>query len=138
MAALTADRNTTFREGGEIEIPMAASTTIYAGSLVMWNAAGYAVPGADTASCTFIGVSIEKAVNGVTAGATKVRVKRRGVFQFDASGLTQAKVGVAMCIVDDHTIADAGVTTNDVPCGRLTEYISATLGWVDIGVNWVS
>ena len=44
MSALTRDRATSYREGIEVEFPVAAATKIYAGSMVCVNAGGYAGP----------------------------------------------------------------------------------------------
>ncbi len=137
--ALSADRNTTYREGVEIAVPVAASTKIYAGSLVMVDANGYAVPGADTANCKFIGVALQQVDNSSGGNGDKqVVVRRQGVFDFKGSSLTQAMVGSPMYLVDDETFAPASVTTNDIPCGRLVQYISGTRGLLDIGQAWVS
>ena len=103
MTALAADRKTTYRDGIEVEFPVKASAQIYAGSMVMLGSDGYAIPGADTASCKFVGVALENVAGGATDGLRTVRVRREGVFDFAASGLTQAQVGDIMYIVDDQT-----------------------------------
>ncbi|MFA5112426.1 MAG: hypothetical protein WC443_13530, partial [Desulfobaccales bacterium] len=63
MSALTRDRATPYREGIEVEYPVAANTKIYAGSLVCVNAAGFATPAADTIGFRFIGVAMEQVDN---------------------------------------------------------------------------
>ncbi len=131
--ALTADRNTTYCDGVEIAVPVAAATKIYAGSLVMANSSGYAVPGADTAGAKFLGVALQYVDNSSGGnGAKTVVVRRRGIFDFKGSGLTAAMLGDTMCLVDDETFAPASVTTNDIPCGTLVQYISSTRGLLDI------
>jgi len=133
MAALTKDRATPYRDGIEIDFPVAGSTKIYAGSLVCANATGYAVPAADTAGLKFAGVALEQADNtGGANGAKTVRLRRTGVFEFDAASITQAMVGTAMYIVDDHTMDDASGPTNDIRIGVLVKYVADTIGWVDI------
>jgi len=133
MAALTQDRPTVYREGVEMDYPVAASTKIFAGGLVCVNASGFALPAADTVSLIFVGVALEYADNSAGAnGDSVVRVRRTGVFEFDATSITQAMVGAAMYAVDDHTFDDAGGTTNDIKVGVLTNYVSATKGWIDI------
>jgi hypothetical protein len=136
--ALSADRNTSYREGVECEYPVKAATQIYAGSLVMLGSDGYAIPGADTASAKFVGVALENVLGGATDGAKSIRVRRKGVFEFAATSITQAMVGDIMYIADDQTFDDAAGPTNDIPCGRLVKYVSATKGWIDIGAAWVS
>jgi hypothetical protein len=133
MSGLTSDRATAYREGIEIDFPVAASTKIYAGSMVCVNADGYATPAADTSGLVFVGVAMEQVDNGSGAdGAKSVRLRRSGVFEFDAASITQAMVGVSMYAVDDHTFDDAAGPTNDIKVGVLVKYVSATRGWIDI------
>jgi hypothetical protein len=133
MAALTKDRATPYRDGIEIDFPVAADIKIYAGSLVCANTTGYAVPAADTAGLKFAGVALEQADNtGGANGAKTVRLRRSGVFEFDAASITQAMVGTAMYTVDDHTMDDATGPTNDIRIGILVKYVADTIGWVDI------
>lgn len=133
MTALSKDRATPYREGIEVEYPVAASTKIYAGSLVCVNANGYAAPAADTSGYLFVGVAMEQMDNNTGAnGAKSVRLRRTGVFEFDAASITQAMVGAPMYAVDDHTFDDAAGPTNDVKVGLLVKYVSATQGWIDI------
>lgn len=134
MAALTRDRNTFYREGVEIEFPVATNTKVYAGSLVCVNSNGYIVPAADSPNFTFVGVALEQVDNGTGSNGDKsIRVRRTGVFEFNAVSITQAMVGSAMYAADDQTFDDAAGLTNDVKVGILTRYVSATKGWIDIG-----
>jgi hypothetical protein len=133
MAALTKDRATPYRDGIEIDFPVAANIKIYAGSLVCANTSGYAVPAADTAGLKFLGVALEQVDNtGGANGAKKVRVRRVGAFEFDAASITQAMVGSSMYVVDDHTIDDATGPSNDIRVGILVKYVADTKGWIDI------
>jgi hypothetical protein len=133
MASLTKDRATPYREGVEVEYPVAAAVKIYAGSLVCANASGYATPAADTSGLRLAGVALEQVDNTTGAnGAKNVRVRRQGVFEFEAASITQAMLGDSMYAVDDHTFDDAAGPTNDVKVGVLVKYGSATKGWIDI------
>ena len=133
MAALTKDRATPYREGGEVEYPGAAAVKVFAVSLVCANSAGYAAPAADTSGFRLAGVALEQVDNTTGAnGAKSVRVRRRGVFEFDAASITQAMVGDPMYAVDDHTFDDAAGPTNDIKVGILVKYGSSTKGWIDI------
>lgn len=133
MTALAKDRATPYREGVEVEYPVAGSVKIYAGSLVCANAAGYATPATDTSGLRFAGVALEQVDNSDGADGDKnVRVRRHGVFEFDADSITQAMVGDPMYAVDDHTFDDAAGPTNDIKVGILVKYGSATKGWIDI------
>jgi predicted RecA/RadA family phage recombinase len=133
MAALTQDRATPYREGIEIEFPVAANTKIYAGSFVCANSGGFAEPGADTAGLKFLGVALEQVDNSDGAdGAKVIRLRRTGVFEFNAESITQTMVGEPVYIKDDHTFADAAGTTNDVMAGVLVKFVTDTKGWIDI------
>lgn len=61
-----------------------------------------------------------------------MRLRRTGVFEFDAVSITQAMVGSAMYAVDDHTVDDAADTNNDIKVGMLVKFVAATKGWIDI------
>ena len=133
MAALTKDRATPYREGIEIEFPVAANSKIFSGSLVCANTSGYAVPAADTAGLKFLGVALEQVDNtGGANGAKIVRLRRTWVFELDATSVTQAMVGTDMYAKDDHTVDDAAGTTNDIRVGVLVKYVADTKGWIDI------
>jgi hypothetical protein len=133
MSALTKDRATAYRDGIEIDFPVAANTKIFAGSLVCVNSGGYAVPGADSAGLKFMGVAMSQVDNSAGANGDKsLRVRRSGAFEFDAASITQAMVGDPMYAVDDHTFDDAGGPTNDIKVGVLVKYVGATKGWIDI------
>jgi hypothetical protein len=133
MAGLTKDRATPYRDGIEIDFPVAANTKIFAGSLVCANTSGYAVPAADTSGLKFLGMALEQMDNtGGANGAKTVRLRRSGNFLFDAASITQAMVGTSMYVVDDHTIDDSTGPTNDIRVGILVKYVSDTKGWIDI------
>lgn len=133
MAALTKDRATPYREGIEIEFPVAANSKIYSGSMVCANTDGYAVAAADSVGFKFLGVALEQVDNAEgAAGAKVVRLRRTGVFEFDAVSITQAMVGTSMYVSDDHTIDDSAGPTYDNRVGMLVKYVSPTKGWVDI------
>ena len=133
MAALTKDRATPYREGVELDFPVAANSKIYSGSLVCCDTSGYAVPGSDTPGLKFLGVALEQVDNtGGANGAKVVRLRRTGVFEFDAASITQAMLGSTMYIKDDHTMDDAAGCTYDVRVGILVKLVSDTRGWVDI------
>lgn len=116
MTAQSADRMVA-RFGNEAvpddgKIGLAASTTVYKGSLIARNFSGYAVPATSTGGNDFslrvIGVAREKVANSGSAGAKKVSYKR-GVFDFANSSstdaLTDADIDEACFAVDDQTVA---------------------------------
>ena len=134
MSALTADRNTEYSLGDLLSIPVAASTEVFAGSLVCSDADGYAVPAADTAGLTFEGVATARADNSSGAdGDISIVVRRRGRYKFDYQGwLTQAAMGSQIYAVDDQTVDAANGTTNDVLVGVIAKVEGANECWIDI------
>ena len=117
MSALTRDRATPYREGIEVDYPVATNTKIFAGSLVCVNAAGYAVPAADTTGYQFAGVAMEQVDNtGGSDGGQSVNLRRTGVFEFDAVSITQAMVCASV------PMSGAGTSRS----GPMTSMISAT------------
>lgn len=131
MGALDKDRLISYRDGDMLAFPVAIATKIYAGSLVAVNAAGFLVPGADTAGLKFAGVALEYVDN--TAGQNgdlNCRVRQEGVFNFDAISITQAMVGSPMFLKSDHEFDES--SNNGVCCGKLLAYISAIEGEIDI------
>lgn len=132
MTALSADRQII---KGDPEIgaaPVAASTKIWAGSLVCRNSSGYAAKGADTAGFIFAGVAREQADNSAGSNGTiSVELYVEGTFKFAASGLAITDVGKPLYVLDDQTVVTGdGAVAEGVYVGILEEYISATSAWV--------
>ncbi len=137
MAAQSADVNRTESKRGETSAAMdGGAQTIYKGSLVMNDATGYAVSGADTASCVFRGVALEKKViaSTETDGTTSIRLSRIGCweFAFGAGSLAVTDIGTAVFITTDNEVDVAGTTTNDVACGVIVGRVDADTALVDI------
>lgn len=127
MANPSAGRDDKQSFGHAITLPLAASTTVYSGSLVSVNAAGYGVVAGDTASTVFMGVAADTVANTGSAGDKKIMVYVRGTFEFAFAGTaTQATVGQSLTVSDGQTLAVAATTTNDIATGKCVEFISAT------------
>lgn len=111
--ALSADKARD-RMGNPIHVPKAhpvvASTTIYMGSIVMANAAGYATVGATATGQFALGVATKKVVGNGTNGGVSVPYEC-GDFEFESGtagdALTIANVGDQVFLIDDDT---AGAT----------------------------
>ncbi len=131
MTALTADRDTRSKASDIRGYPVAASTTIYKGSLVAVNSAGYLVPAADTAGFRVAGVAHEKVANSGSAGDKTCLVESGRAYRFGATSIVQGHVGQMMFVVDDNNFDDT-VGTNRIPCGVLLEFDSTTAGWIHI------
>ena len=135
MTALAADRNTLEKDGYRRSFPVAASTLIYAGALVMVNSSGVATKGATATGLTAVGCALARADNSAgSAGAMNVKV-RRGIFNFlNSSGgdaITEANVGTVVYAVDDQTVALTSGSSTRSTVGRVYE-VDADGVWVEI------
>ena len=131
MAALTHDRNTPEREGEILVLPMAASATIFAGSLVVINATGYAAPGSTAATLRAAGRAEEYRVNSGGDGEATIKV-RRGTFKFANAEADPVKALLSTCyIVDDQTVAATNGTNTRSAAGKVLE-IETDGVWVEI------
>lgn len=120
-------------QSGPGSYPVAANTTIYESSIVMVNAAGYAVPAADTANSHVVGMCKREVANGATAGAVQVIVEAPVRVKLKtALTLTQAMVGDVVYVVDDEEFTNLATASNDIRVGFLVNFISDTEGEVEI------
>jgi len=110
---------------------MSNSITIVKGELVgILDADGLAVKAVTGATVVWIvGVAAETKTSG-TGGDDWIQVEYDREYLFAATSITQAMLGDAMLIVDNNTIDETSAGSATV--GKLTEYVSATLGWVYI------
>jgi hypothetical protein len=132
MAACSADRKTTYREGLELEFPVKGATCIFGGSMVAVDSTGYAIPAANAAGLKLVGIAMEQADNRSGAnGSLSIRVRTVGAFKFSATSITQANIGADMYVVDDQTFDDVD-PGQGIKCGKLVKYVSATEGWIKI------
>lgn len=123
--ALTNDRETKPGFTGTMDNLKKAATVIYGGSLLnRLSSDGKVQPGADTASTTFGGVAVKRAL----AADTHAESYTEGVhyFIFGAGSATAALVGTVVCVNGEDTVDVAGTTTNDVLCGIIREVVDAT------------
>jgi len=130
--ALAADKGIERKDGVELPFPVAGATTIYGGGLVAVNAAGYLLPGADTAGLIFQGIAIERVANTGANGAKQCVVRRRGLIKCAIAAAAQANVGDHVYLVDDETVGLVADVSNAIFCGVIAGYIDATHVWVDI------
>ena len=107
-----------------VPIPVEASTQIYEGTIVYYDAAtGYAVDDDNAGANAVAGIAKAESDNsGGSAGDTTVEVYQEGEFELEGTGFTQANVGDIMDGTDNYTIA----TTGGSAVGRATEFISST------------
>jgi len=102
----------------------AGAIHFYRGSMVMIDATGYAILGADTASCIFAGIATEELnqAAGGSNGDNNLRViaaKSGKVVKMKYTGVAITDLYTKCYIVDDEVVADAATTTNDVAVGTV-------------------
>jgi len=131
---LAADKALEYTEGVELSFPVINADIIYAGSFVCVNAAGYALPGSDTAGLIFEGIALERVDNSAgDAGAKSVTLRRRGLIKATlGTAITQANVGDNVFLVDDESVDIAANCDNDIFCGIIAQYIDSTHAMIDI------
>jgi hypothetical protein len=128
--ALTADRNTARAQGDIFQQGMAASVVVYAGALLMRNAAGYLTKGATATGSVGVGRAEERKTGGAGAGDEKLKF-RPGLFWFKNSAagdaITVAEIGDVCWIVDDETVAKTDGTGTRSIAGFIRD-VDATMG----------
>ena len=127
MAAATTPINTPERTGLSAQHDVAASTVIYAGTLVALDASGNAKPASDTANLKVIGVAQETVDNSAgSAGDLKVTVKP-GIHIVNNAGtnpVTKAHSGKVVFASSDNEVAHT--TTNSIKAGVLRGFDPTT------------
>ena len=123
--AVTANQLITKAEEGRVGMPVAASTTLYQGTLAFINSSGYADDDIAAGANAFAGVVVEQADNSSGSnGDINVELWTRGVFTLTGSGFTQATVGVLIYASDNYTVT--ATATSNTLIGRCVEFISST------------
>jgi len=132
MVAQTQDRNTPRRENVDFEHPVATTQKIFAGSIVMRNATGFAKKATVATGEVCLGVAQEQADNTSGAdGAINVRT-RRGLFRFANDGtIARVDIGATAYAVDDQTVADNNGTGTRSAVGTIRDVDSVGV-WVEI------
>ncbi len=122
--AITADRTDALhgRIDSEIDIPVAASTTVYRGGLYSCDASGYLVPCDDAAAQASkkIVMALEGVDNSSGANAAKsARCLVKGQIRLPASPIVQADLLKEIHATDNQTLALT--STNTRPLGRMVK-----------------
>lgn len=131
MVALTDNRSTKQLAAGDRSGLLGATQTIYAGSILMRNAAGHLIKGA-TATGSFGAGRAETPGVSTTLGVTP-QTFREGAFQYanSAAGdlIAIADIGTVCYIVDDQTVAKTSATNTRSPAGIVVD-VDANGVWV--------
>lgn len=132
MTALAASRPTKTLLSRSRSVPVAASVTIYEGSLVAFDTSGYARPARVSTSDRIIGRCTETVTNGTTAGAVSVNVDSDSIARFaiSSSSITQAHIGRACFAVDDQTVSLTDNANTRCRVGRIYQVDSSGV-WID-------
>lgn len=136
MTQSTESRNTKRRDGVRTSDPVAAATTIHAGTLIALNAAGDAVPAGIVGAGAARSVANELADNSAGA-AGDIRVEGlRGTFQFGNSAagdlIARADIGATCYVADNQTVAKTDNTGAREVAGKVID-VDAGGVWVEVG-----
>lgn len=133
MTALTQDRNTPRLQGDVFVGLVAALTTVYAGALLMRNAAGYLIEGQTATGLVGVGRAEERVDNGSGSNGDLSAKFRPGVFRFGNSSssdeITIAEIGDIAYAVDDQTVAKTDDSESRSPAGIIVD-VDAQGVWV--------
>ena len=114
-ATTNRDRYVIGKEGRDVHLPVAASTHLYAQTMVVQIAAtGMVAPVGTASSTVIIGVAQHEVNNTGSAGDKRVCVETDREFVFDNDGTNAVSeatpFGTALYAVDDHTVGTSSVT----------------------------
>ena len=141
MTALTQDRNTPRRVGEIFNAPVAATTKIYAGSLVCLNASGYAVPGSVATTLVPVGRATAQVDNSSGSNGDMAIEIERGIFRFGNSAssdlIARTEIGSVAYIVDDQTVAKTNGTNTRSRAGFIVDVDSDGV-WILVGYGLLS
>ena len=139
VSALAANSDRASKGAGRIiEWPLAKEVEeFYKGGILMADASGYGVVGADAANGEFIGIMVEsKSITTEDAadGTTKIRAYTKGVFLMghDTGDAAITSIGTKMTVNNDNSVDDDTATTNSVFCGIIVQWKDADEVWVRI------
>ena len=136
--AVTANQLTKRQEGNRQSFPVAASTTIYEGTLAFITATGYLDDDTATGQNRFAGVALAIADNSAgSAGAIQGEVYTEGVFELVGSGFSQASVGLSVYATDNYVITTSP-SASAVYVGECVGYVSSTKLLVCIDPDGIS
>lgn len=139
MAALTSADIVEHKEDARlVSLPVAATTTIYQGGLLMLNAAGYVAPATPTASSKFAGVASQDVDNsGGANGDLSVLAFISGLHKMTPAGVAVTNVFDDVFAETDN-VADitigAASSANSQKCGKIVN-LEGSDAWVDVNVG---
>ena len=106
-------------------VPVAASTRIYAGTLVFEKSDGFADDDTGSGANNFLGISRDDVDNSSgSAGDLNVELWREGIFTLTGASFAQTSVGKPVFASDNYTLSLTGAGNSFV--GIIEGYISST------------
>lgn len=134
--ALAQDRMTKRRAGDRFNDPVAASTRIYTGALVVLDASGNAAPGSTATGLKARGLCIAGVDNSAGGAGDESVDTETGVFLFansaGADEIDRSHIKSNAYIVDDETVAATDGSSSRSVAGVIEDVTSAGV-WVRIG-----
>jgi hypothetical protein len=135
--ALSKERDTLRRRGGQASYPLAANAKVFAGAMIaIGTGTGYAAPATTAGTWSVVGAASASVDNtGGANGALQVPVDREGWFRYGNSGggdtIALDDVGKLCYAVDDETVAltDGGAGARSV-AGRIRD-VDAQGVWIE-------
>jgi hypothetical protein len=138
MTAATADRLPVYvaQRGTplDIDMPMAASTTVYLNCLVNSDSAGRVKNATDAASEFCAGIATVNKTCSAVAGSSRTNARTGVVIEFFIEGATidATDVGKNASVKDNQTVCDATEAANDVRVGVIVA-VENGKAYVDVG-----
>lgn len=131
--AVTAARNTPIMGAGGLPVltnyPVAATTTIYEGTLVAINSSGYLVEATTTSTLKVVGMALESVDNSAGSNGDKYCNVQQGVARWvNGASITLSSVGALVYVVDNETVTTSAAGSPP---------IAGTLYHVDSEGCWV-
>lgn len=137
MTAATKDRLTDERDGRRVHDPLAAATTIYAGTMYMLDASGDAVPAVAQAGTTTLEVRAVALKRAATADGDAGVEGGIGVYRFansaDADEITRTEIGDPCYAIDDNTVTKTSDSSKRPRAGTIFDVDERGV-WVRVGV----
>ena len=122
---LSGDRNTPYKNGRLIPVPLAATAVAYAGGIAVINADGFAAPGTTATGLAYFGRFDEHVDNSNGDDGDQTALVRRGeAFKWENSAgdpVTQASLGRTCFIEDDETVSGTDGSGTQSACGTVIQ-----------------
>ncbi|MCX8957220.1 hypothetical protein EHW65_08030 [Erwinia psidii] len=142
MTAITAPRDTAWRDCILVPVPVAKGEKIPMGAIVCVNATGFAVNGTEDATLKYAGCADESVDNSAGEdGAQFINVRANKAFKWASDGtITQTSLLSRAYIVDNQTLsAENGGTPADgeTPAGEATRSSAGKIILIESDGVWI-